>query len=153
MRAVRLAHLCLWIGWVSLWLVACGGGSETVSSLELEAGVCFNSQSDGAGVEISAVEAIDCTQPHNSEVFHIAAYPAEAGVDFPGEQILITFAEERCKPAFLEYVGVDYNSSLLEIRPLLPSAASWRDGDREVVCILTDPNSAQMNESKRGSAE
>ena len=48
-------------------------------------------------------------------------------------------AEEFCAEAFAEFVGVDYNESELEINLLYPTGESWAEGDRELVCLVYDP--------------
>jgi hypothetical protein len=106
------------------------GGDESV--FEISVGDCLtDSQSSG---QVTDVPVVPCAEPHSSEVFH--TYDVPDG-DFPGEFTQVI--EEQCIPAFQEFVGLDYNSSVLEVTTLEPSAETWADGDRELVCIINDP--------------
>lgn len=105
-------------------------GDESV--FEIAVGDCMADQS--ATGEVSDVPLVPCTEPHSSEVYH--TYQVPDG-DFPGDFTQVT--EEQCMPAFQEFVGLDYNSSVLEITTLEPTSETWADGDRELVCIIVDP--------------
>ena len=47
-------------------------------------------------------------------------------------------ADEGCTAEFTEFVGLDYQESVLEVLYYYPSAISWVF-DRTVVCVITDP--------------
>ena len=49
-----------------------------------------------------------------------------------------------------KYVGVDYLDSSLFYTYLLPSARSWDDDDRSVVCFVTSPGEP-LQRSVKGS--
>jgi hypothetical protein len=106
------------------------GGDESVMDIAL--GDCLSDET-GTG-EVTDVPLVPCTEPHSSEVFH--TYDVPDG-DFPGDFTQV--ADEQCLPAFEEFVGLPYDQSVLEATTLEPTAESWADGDRELVCIIVDP--------------
>lgn len=79
---------------------------------------------------------VDCADPHQAEAY--AAKDVE-GSTFPGEAEVSDAADEFCAEAFGSFVGMDYNDSELEISMLMPTARSWRGGDREILCLVVDP--------------
>jgi ribosomal protein L40E len=117
----------------------------TISVENLQVGDCFDMSQAG---EISTVEGRPCAQPHEFEVFH--AFLLQAAT-FPAEAEMYEQAEAGCRDAFDDYVGVSWGSSGLYFTQLTPTEASWRDGDRTVVCMLYDPADDQLTESARGS--
>ncbi len=117
---------------------------------ELAVGDCFGDTDDADGGRISDVPIVDCSEPHDHEVFHTFDVPDG---EFPGEDALAAQAEELCIPVFEEYVGAGYGSSRLGILPITPTQSSWDDGDREVVCALYDLQQTQLEGSMEGSGE
>jgi hypothetical protein len=100
----------------------------------LKVGDCLSDQAGATG-EVSDVPVVPCDQPHDSEIYFSYLIPdAEA---FPG-----TFQEHvdaQCLPQFQTFVGVAYEASALDMTWLEPTAASWQEGDRELLCIVADP--------------
>jgi len=125
----------------ALILAACSG-----NVFDLEVGQCFD-EPDSLD-EVSNVEIVDCTEAHDNEVYHLFDLPDG---DFPGDIAVGEAAVEGCLGTFEGYVGLDYESSALDIRYLIPTADSWSDGDQEVVCYLVDLNGAQLTGSMKGS--
>lgn len=132
MRVIVLAFL------VTL-LAACGQ-----SVFDLEVGMCFN----GAIDESSSVETVDCTEPHDSEVYALLDY-ADADV-FPGQEVLSQYAEDQCVSAFEDYVGVPYEQSEIFAGTGYPSSETWDNGDREIVCSL-NAETGQLTGSMMGA--
>lgn len=123
-----------------------GGGNV----FELSVGDCFDDTDGISGGEVSDVPVVECSEPHDNEVFH--TFDLDDG-DFPGDDAMMTQAEEVCVPAFEEYVGTDYASSRLDIFPITPTEGSWDTGDREIVCALYDVELAKLEGSMKGSGE
>lgn len=116
-------------------------GEET-PVLEVGVGDCLLASQ--VGVEIGALRVVDCTEPHEQEVYAVEPYVGADGrtpEDYPGEAALTTFAEGRCLELFAEYVGVDYRDSSLFFTYLLPSPRGWQgagqEADRSVMCVVT----------------
>lgn len=83
----------------------------------------------------AAVELIDCGSPHRFEVF--ASLLLE-DAEYPGGALEAT-ATARCRAAFATFVGLDFDASVLRLRLIAPSADTWEQGDREVLCVVSDP--------------
>ncbi|MEM7093960.1 MAG: septum formation family protein [Actinomycetota bacterium] len=115
------------------------------TTLELEVGTCFQ---DPDGLEITDVDEVDCTEPHDNEVFHLLQL---ADGDFPGREAITSQAGDGCTGAFEAYVGRDFPSSEYFLSFIAPSEDSWdRADDREVICYLFIPGE-QTSTSARGS--
>jgi Septum formation len=116
-------------------------------------GDCFNNPEEVAATGdtegVSAVEGVPCEEPHDAQVYHLFDVP-EAD-EFPGEEALETAGEEGCLAEFQAFVGVPYEESILFSRSLTPSADTWGDGDREIVCLLVEQNGEKLTEDHQGS--
>ncbi len=104
------------------------GGTQSV--FDLSVGECYlQLPSDDL---IEEVEAISCDEPHGIEIFHVFDVDLEA---FDTDAVQAE-AESGCFDAFEAYAGVIYADSWYGLDGLLPTAETWVDGDREVVCFL-----------------
>ncbi len=129
----------------ALVLSACGG-SGTVFTLEV--GTCFDDTEES---QVSSVPEVDCAEPHDNEVFAVFDYPETD--TFPGNEALDAAATDLCIAQFEDYVGTAYIDSTLEVFPIIPTEASWDDGDREVICALYNNDFSKLTGSMRGSAD
>jgi hypothetical protein len=123
---------------------------EGVSVFSIEPGQCFEGQ-DEVKAQLSELTEVDCDEDHAQEAYASLEYvptDGEAPDTYPGDDALTKFADGACAGAFGEYVGVDYLDSGLFYTFLLPSARSWEDDDRHVICFLTT-----AGEPLRGSAQ
>lgn len=100
----------------------------------VEVGDCLND--GGVDAEVSTVTKIDCTLPHDSEAY--AGITMDDG-DYPGEGAVRGQAETDCTDRFDMFVGLDYTNSELEFAYYYPTAASWAQDDREILCLIMDP--------------
>jgi hypothetical protein len=117
--------------------------SKTVDQLAV--GDCMNIPE---GDEFSTVDPLDCTEPHDLEVFamiDMSTVSAEfsIGTEYPGGDSLYNAAVDACSgQPFESYVGVPYSSlgvsdTLLWVDAFTPTLQGWRElDDREVQCIL-----------------
>lgn len=129
-----------------LLAVAC---SQSV--FELAVGQCINLPD---GEQITNVETVECSEPHDAEVYALPQHPAGPDEPYPGDQAVQEFGQEQCLAAFEPYVGRDYSSSAIFSTTLTPSPESWAEADdREVVCLLVGEGGSQLTGSKRGSGE
>lgn len=116
-----------------LLFTACGGDGTRVDRIEV--GMCFDDQEDA---EVERLPTAPCDEPHENEVFHLYDVRAE---EHPGQEALTAAAEEVCRgEPFVDYVGTTVEESRFEVYQILPTAESWEEGDREVVCVLYDPS-------------
>jgi Septum formation len=125
--------------------VAASVGGET-SVFDLAIGDCFSV----IGEQADSVLVIDCGEPHLFEVFALIDHEAGDGEGFPGEEAIGEYGDEECRPPFTDYVGHDYETSAYWITTLTPSAETWAEGDREIVCTL---RLGEGGEETIGSAE
>jgi hypothetical protein len=133
---------------IALLAAACSTGSV----FELAVGDCFDDVSGDGGVatEVSDVPVVDCSEPHDNEVYAVfemddLIYPGVLGVQ--------DAADEGCLGRFSPYVGIDYYESSLDYIYLAPSAESWEEGDREVICALYAMDLSKLTGSMRNSGE
>jgi hypothetical protein len=107
-----------------------------------------------AGDCTAAVETkVDCSQPHSEEVTLVTSYPADSNAPYPGNDALNAFVDQTCDAAFSTYVGVTTDQSRYESSSFSPnSAADWNDGDREIVCLVDNPDNSPLTGSLKGAA-
>ena len=60
-------------------------------------------------------------------------------------------ADEACRPAFEDYVGVAYDDSEWFGTFINPSEETWAEGDREIVCVLHTEDETEVTGSAEGS--
>ena len=128
----------------ALVVSACGGGGNVFT---IEVGACFDDTEES---QVSSVPEVDCAEPHDNEVFAVFDY-TDADT-FPGNEALDAAATDLCIAQFQDYVGAAYLDSTLEVFPIIPTQASWDDGDREVICALYNDDFSKLTGSMRGSA-
>lgn len=122
-----------------------GGRTGPVAVSDLEIGTCFDDVGTGLN-EVTEVPVVPCDAPHANEVFAVLEQPGDT---FPGEEEIRGLADEGCHASFEEYVGAPFETSTLTSFPVTPTAESWAQGDRQVVCVLTSPE--PRTSSARGS--
>lgn len=112
-------------------------------------GDCLNTAGLDTADEISDVPVVPCSEPHDDEVYY--SYTLEDG-EYPGEDAIIADAGETCVAEFSTFVGLAYEESVLDYWPMYPTAGSWENGDREVLCIAWDPSGAKLTGTLAGAA-
>ena len=143
---------------VSPMLAGCGfGGGDAGSVFDVKPGQCFASPTE-VKAEVSSIDEVSCDKPHGKEAYARAVYTPAPGPDgkplkdFPGNDALAAFAQGACAQRFTDYVGVSYLDSSLFFTYLAPSARSWQDDDRTVICFVTSagrPLTASVKGSKK----
>jgi hypothetical protein len=139
--AVRSASLVLLAAGAAVSLSACGVVNSFLGSgnvMEIGVGDCFSEAEMSTalgGEEVSDIPLIDCSEPHDSEVFHVEDLPEG---DFPGDASVGNSMEEICSgSAFEEFIGVDYRESEIYAAGLRPTQQSWESfDDREILCYV-----------------
>jgi hypothetical protein len=141
---------------VAVCLTGCSllpGGSGGTSVFDVEPGQCFLAEEEPKA-QLSELDRVDCEEVHHQEAYARVAYqqPDDAAEDvFPGDEALNVFADGACATEFDPYVGVGYLDSSLFFTYLVPSARSWEEDDREVVCFITAAG-APLEGSVKGTA-
>lgn len=119
-----------------------GGGTATPSAspgdttdvFTIKVGDCLNYAAVEG--EVSTVPTVDCAQPHDSEAFASILMTDAA---FPGADAVKKQSETGCTAKFNTFVGVDYGTSKLDYSYYYPTAESWAQNDREILCLIADP--------------
>ncbi|MEV0635244.1 DUF4190 domain-containing protein [Streptomyces sp. NPDC050619] len=133
-----------------LWVVviATGGVSgiwegvkEGAREGSLTQGECFDSPSGMEGSSYD-LDEVPCAGEHDGEVFAVVKLP---GGSFPGDASVTRTAEDKCYT--LQYAYAMDAWALpgdVDVYYIVPSAESWRLGDREITCSFgnTDANAS-----------
>lgn len=154
--------LALTVGAASLALAGCSllggagtgtgvdpqpGAGENTDVFTIQVGDCLN-DAGSEGEEVSEVPTVPCTEPHDSEAY--ASIIMDDG-DFPGQQAANDQAVADCTIEFNAFVGLDYETSKLNFAYYFPTEASWANGDREILCLISDP-AGKATGSLKGAA-
>lgn len=117
---------------LALLLAACGPQEGSVAALAV--GDCFDDPSSSSDLEELPVVA--CDEPHRFEVVGavLLTDSTRPGTDLEEDAVAA------CVGSFTSYVGVDPEDSELRQAALVPTAEGWADGDREALCLVTDPS-------------
>ena len=126
----------------ALVVAACGGEVFT-----LDVGTCFD---DTEETQVSSVPEVDCSEPHDNEVFAVFDYTDSD--TFPGSPAMTDAARALCLEQFEDYVGLSYEESALEVFPITPTEGSWDKGDREIICALYTFDLSKLTGSMQGAA-
>jgi hypothetical protein len=80
---------------------------------------------------------VPCSEPHYGEVYALAGI---GGVAPPSDATFEAHRRQLCEGfAFEDYVGVsDYYESAIYYDTLYPNDSGWKDGFREMVCVLAE---------------
>lgn len=106
--------------------------SGQIDIFQTKIGDCFDDQT--AADAIDDVPGRPCVEPHDNEVF--ALFDTNL-TSFPGQEEMFEHAFDECLTRFEAYVGEPYDSSVLEVFPIVPTLESWkRVNDREIICAL-----------------
>jgi hypothetical protein len=116
----------------------------------LAAGQCVNGIHEGTELSASSYRPVDCAGAHDNEV--IGSVRSTTTGAYPGQQTLFDFATNPCYDAFAAYVGIDFQTSELEMIVITPSDVTWAKGDRVVACVAVAPNAGKLTGSVKGSA-
>lgn len=126
-----------------------------VSVFDLAVGDCFGAtpdeDDDGGEVVLTAVEVVECDDPHLAEVVAVTRFRDGPEEPFPGPAARDADAQTLCQPEFEEYVGVPLSGSELGLVWLAPTEETWEEGDREVTCAAQSIDGDPLVGSVAGS--
>jgi hypothetical protein len=132
----------------ALYVVTAVAFRSVVAPTEtVDVGTCVNGVA--AGKVLTGLDPVACTTPHDNEVVGTTTYTGSE--TFPGQATLETFAAEPCITAFNAYVGSDFNTSGLDMLPILPTEETWANGDRTITCIVLTRDSSKLTNTVKGS--
>ena len=118
--------------------------SGDVSAFEMKVGDCFNDE--GTSEMVTEVPAVPCADAHDNEVYYVFDV-ADGDYD---ETAIDAAASETCTAEFEKFVGITYDESTLDWFHITPSAETWADGDREIVCSVYGED--KLTGSMKGAA-
>lgn len=96
----------------------------------LRTGDCVNQLVEGD--DINRLPRVECSEPHQGEV--VGKFSLE-GSTFPGEDSVNEQAESRCFDLLDEYSPSTKDDDTIGLYYVIPTRASWAQGDREVICM------------------
>lgn len=106
-------------------------GEQDVFTLKV--GDCFNVPDDTA-TEIGSLPVVDCAEPHDQEAF---ASTDMTGDSYPGDTAVTDALNTFCTgDVYTDFIGVPYQDSIYYTSGLTPTAGSWENGDRELLCTV-----------------
>jgi hypothetical protein len=120
----------------------------SIDAFHIQVGDCFD-DSSSYDEQVTSLPGVPCSDPHDNEAFAVFDVTFDS---FPDEETMSGLAYESCVDRFEPFVGIDYESSVLEVVTLYPTAESWAQDDREVVCALYDMSETKLVGSVRGRA-
>ncbi|TAJ48605.1 MAG: hypothetical protein EPO52_10855 [Herbiconiux sp.] len=116
---------------------------------QYQVGDCFDDQPDDA----TSVTVIDCSTPHDWEVYFNFTVPDTADGSYPGDDKMQQAADQACYDAFADFVGVSYEDSDYDYGYVTPSKSTWiANDDRVVSCAVYDP-AGKLTGSLRGAGQ
>ncbi|EAR24324.1 hypothetical protein A20C1_00515 [marine actinobacterium PHSC20C1] len=124
------------------------GDGTTQNIFDLEVGDC--EVGDHNGGEVSTTKTVDCTEPHDSEIYSVSYLPEG---DYPESAAIDAQAEKDCLAAFGPFIGAEWEDSIYDITWYFPTEGSWSDGDREILCLVYDGQLEQITGSLAGVAK
>lgn len=116
-------------------------GAEDQDINALAVGDCLNEMSTEVDDSVSSAPIIDCSEPHDLEVYHGGFL--DSGLDYPGREELIEMVDEQCLGTFQTFVGTSYEESALVFQTLFPMEEGWEMGDREYLCLISQMDGSQ----------
>ena len=127
---------------------------KRASARDLDVGMCVN-ETLAPGPDSQAQPTawvVDCSTPHDAEVFALFNHPAPLDAPYLGRAELDRDVASTCASLFEGFIGLEYARSALAISYLRPDATTWAVGDREVVCSVHDAALKPLTVSVAGIA-
>lgn len=98
---------------------------------------------------------VDCADEHTFEVYFVGTFDAPDGAAYD-EHTFSAILRDECATGFIEFVGLPYPESGLDLIYYLPDAREWAAGLRYQACVVYDPRGGgdppNSSGSLRGSA-
>lgn len=119
---------------------------ESVHIMDVKTGWCIDEPSPGSDL-INNVTRVPCEDPHDLEAY----YTFDIDLDeMPDSEKMADLADTGCVSQWEAFVGTPYDDSDLYLYNIFPSEESWPEGDREVLCLLYEPD-VKLTGSMKGS--
>ena len=116
-----------------------GAGSRPTVVKALKVGDCVQTL---RGDKISTVPVVDCTVPHELQLAGLYTPRKSA---YPGHTALVRTGAAGCSPIVRAAVRADAPPTATV--PLIPSEATWKAGDRRILCFVSGADSSTVSGS------
>lgn len=114
---------------------------------DLEAGTCLAALPEPGS---TLVAPVDCTRAHRAEVYAVFDLEADGS---PSATEVDALAAGGCTERYEAYAGEPVDPTTERaFAELVPSSASWEEGDRRVVCLALPPGGATAEGSIAATA-
>ncbi|MDH3299022.1 MAG: septum formation family protein [Acidimicrobiia bacterium] len=141
--------ITLAVGWLVLAQAGFPGVADASSGFALDTGDCVRLADD----DPSALQAVDCSLPHDGEVVGLATHP-DSGRPFPGDDVTRVWFEQSCQAVTTDYLGADHLTTTLDAPIVVPSERDWDDGVHHATCYVTvGEGSDPLTGSVKGRAD
>lgn len=110
-------------------------------------GACFDPIYHYLDGSLLAMRLWDCDEPHLAEFLGSGDVREPADGEWPGQTAVDEAAEEICREIFLDYVGITYDKSVIEMTYYTPTEETWLVGDREIWCVADTTSAAPFTSS------
>lgn len=134
-RGMAIAGLILSGVWVAIIAVAIVfavlSPTNTVSARNVKVGDCL--ADIPSGNRVAWVNTISCDKPHLAEVAGVLRMPDGP---FPDESVFSDY-KQRCRDSLESYSPTAMQDPNVDLSVMPPSEDSWKQGDRDMVCIAT----------------
>lgn len=118
---------------------------------DLKIGECFDPPAVGETVD--DVQHHPCTDAHGGEVFFVGDVAAADDAPYPTDIAFETQVQGLCTPAFDAYTGLDFvTDPVWTYGYLSPTAESWADGDRGIICYAARLDGATTTTSIKAAS-
>jgi putative regulator of septum formation len=116
---------------------------------QLKTGTCHNNLLDGETVTVQSSRGVSCSAAHEAEVIGTLVHSGNG--PFPGVPTLVTYGQIPCLDAFRSYVGVDFETSSLDMFLVVPSEITWAKGDRSIACLVITTDGSRITGTVKGT--
>lgn len=114
-------------------------GEPETDAFSVAVGDCID---DPGTEDVTDITVVPCDRLHDYEAIASTRMPDG---DYPGEAAASTAATEFCSAEFETFVGIDFESSVLELLYFYPVEESWNAaGDREILCFVAEADEAPV---------
>lgn len=111
---------------------------------DLRVGDCI--LTEGMSDVVTTIPIVPCSEAHDDEAYY--AFDITGVDEFPGEDAVQAHADEVCGSEFENFIGIPYEESSIYHWAFYPTEGSWDEGDREVVCLVYDPEQQTVGSLK-----
>lgn len=99
---------------------------------------------------VSEISAVPCGELHDFEAFASTLMPDG---DYPGVPAANTAASDFCTAEFADFVGLEYDASVLAMLYFYPTEENWDSaGDRGILCFVAEEGETPVTGSLEDAA-